>query len=63
MNKYTSNSSRGCVLELDLKDPKELRKLHNHCLLAPDKTKIKREIFSDYQLKVYTKFLLVMWKH
>ena len=39
-NKYTSNSSKGCVLENDLKYP-----------LAPDKIEIKREMLSDYQLK------------
>ena len=32
LNKYTSNSSKGCVLEA-----KELRKLHNDHPLAPDK--------------------------
>ena len=27
--KYSSNSSKGCVLEADLEHPKELRELHN----------------------------------
>ena len=27
-NKYSSNSLKGCVLEVDLKTPKELRKLY-----------------------------------
>ena len=48
MNKYTSNSSKGCVLEY----PKELRELHNDYPLAPDKIRIKREMLSDYQLKI-----------
>ena len=52
MNKYTSNSSKGCVLEVDLENPKELCKLHNDYSLAPDKRKIKRDILSDYQLKI-----------
>ena len=51
-NKYTSNSSKGCVLEVDLKYPKELRELHSYYPLAPDKTEIKREMLSDYQLKI-----------
>ena len=51
MNKYTSNSSKGCVLEVDLEYPKELRELHNDYPLAPDKIEIKREILSNYQLK------------
>ena len=29
LNKYTSNSSKGCVFEVDLDYPKELRELHN----------------------------------
>ena len=29
LNKYSSNSSTGCVLEVDLEYHKELRELHN----------------------------------
>ena len=29
LNKYTSNASKGCVLEVDLEYPKELQKLHS----------------------------------
>ena len=52
LNKYTSNSSKGCVLEVDLEYPKELRELHNDYPLAPDKIEIKREMLSDYQVKI-----------
>ena len=52
LNKYTSNSSKGCVLEVDLEYPTELRELHNDYPLAPDKIEIKREMLSDYQLKI-----------
>ena len=52
MNKYTSNSSKGSVLEVDLGDPKELRELHNDYPLAPDKIEIKRQMLPDYQLKI-----------
>ena len=38
LNKCISNSSKGCVLEVDLEYPKELRELHNDYALAPDKT-------------------------
>ena len=41
LNKYTSNSWKGCDLEVDVEYPKELRKLHNDYLLAPDKVQIK----------------------
>ena len=52
LNKYTSNSSKGCALEVALEYPKELRELHNDNLLAPDKIEIKREMLSEYQLKI-----------
>ena len=51
LNKYTNNSSEGCVLEVGLEYPKELRELHNDYPLAPDKIEIKREMLSEYQLK------------
>ena len=37
LNKYTSDSSKGCVFEVDLEYPKELRELPNDYRLAPDK--------------------------
>ena len=37
LNKYTSNSSKGCVIEADPEFPKELRQLLNDYRLAPDK--------------------------
>ena len=47
-NKYTDNSSKGCVLEVDFKYLKELRELHNNYPLASDKTGIKREMLSEH---------------
>ena len=47
-NKYTSNSSKGCVLKVDLEYPKELQEFCNDYPLAPDKIEIKREMLSDY---------------
>ena len=52
LNKYTSNSSKGCVLEVNLKYPKELRGFHNDYPLTPDKIEIKVEILSRYQQKI-----------
>ena len=55
LDKYTSNSSKGCVLEVDLEYPKELQELHNNytkITQTPDKIVIKREMLSDYQLKI-----------
>ena len=52
LNKYTSNSSKGCVLKVDLGYLKELRELGNDYPLAPDKIEIKREMLSKYQLMI-----------
>ena len=52
LNKYTSNSSKGCVFEGDLEYPKELQELHNDFSLALDEIEIKKEMLCDYQLKV-----------
>ena len=52
LNKYSSNSSKGCVLEVDLEYPKELHKLHNDYPLVPHKIVTKREMLSEYQLKI-----------
>ena len=46
-NKHTSNSSKGCVLEVDLEYPIELRELHNDYSLDLSKIEIKREMLSD----------------
>ena len=47
LNKYTSNSLKRCLLEVDLEYPKELRELHYDYPLAPDKIEIKKEMLSD----------------
>ena len=52
LDKCTSNSSKGCFLKIVLEYPKELRELHNDYPLVPDKIEIKREILSEYQLKI-----------
>ena len=52
LHKPSSNSSKGCVLEVNLEYPKELRELHNDYPLAPDNLEIEREMLSDYQLRI-----------
>ena len=49
LHKYTSNSSKDCVLEADLEYPKELRELNNDYSSALDKIEIKEELLSQYQ--------------
>ena len=41
LNKYNSNRSKGCVLEVDIKYCKELCELHNDYSLDQDETEIK----------------------
>ena len=45
LNKYTCNSSNGCVLQVDLDYPKELKVLQNDYPLAPIKIEINRKTF------------------
>ena len=52
LDKYTSNSSKGCVLEVDLQYLKEFGELHNDYPSARFKIKIKRKMFSEYQLMI-----------
>ena len=52
INKYTCNSSMGCVFEVDLQYTKELRELHNDYPLDTDKIEIKNEILSKYQFMI-----------
>ena len=52
MNKHSSNSSEGCVLEVDLEYPKELCQWHNYYPLAPYKIQIKKEIVPNFRLKI-----------
>ena len=46
-NKYTSNSLKGCVLEVDLEYPKELCKSHNDYPLALGKQKSKEKCWPN----------------
>ena len=47
-SKYSSNSLKDCVLEIDFKYPKELRELYYDNVLVPDKIEIKMEMLSNY---------------
>ena len=42
----------GCVFEVDLEYPKELHEFHIDYSLAPDIMEVKREMLSEYQLKI-----------
>ena len=44
LNKYSKNSSKGCVVEIDFRYTKELCELRKDYPLAPDKIEIKRNV-------------------
>ena len=52
LNKYTSNNSKEFIPKVNLEYSKGLQELHNDYPLAPDKLDIKREMLSEYQLKI-----------
>ena len=60
LNKSTSNSSNGFVLEVELEYPKKIRELRNGYPLAPDKIEIKREILFEYQLKIADLYVILV---
>ena len=43
LNKYTSSSSKGCILEADPEYPKELRQLHDDYPLTPYKINQRKD--------------------
>ena len=47
-----SNSSKGRVLESDFEYPKKSQELQNDYPLVRDKMRIKRNMLSEYQLKI-----------
>ena len=53
MSKYTSSSSKRCILEVNLEYPKELRQLHNDYPLAPNKIEIKKINVVELSTKDY----------
>ena len=51
-NKYSCNSSKGCVFEVDLEYPKELHESYNGYPLAPDEIEIKI-FFAEISIKKF----------
>ena len=48
LNSIGKNSSIGCMLEVDLEYPDELRNLHNDYPLAPERLEISQNMLSKY---------------
>ena len=54
--KYTENSKKGLILEVDLDYPKELHNLHNDYPLGPEKVKVTKDMLSDYCKNIADKY-------
>ena len=51
-SKYTEDSDKGIILEVDLEYQKELHQLHNDYPCAPEKKIITNDMLSDYARKI-----------
>ena len=56
LGKYTENSKKGIILEVDLEYPIELHDLHNDYPLGPEKVKVTEDRLSDYCKKIANKY-------
>ena len=54
--KYKENSNRGLILEVELEYPKELHDIHNDYPLAPEKTKVIKNMLSNYCQEISDKY-------
>ena len=56
LGKYTENSKKGLILEVDLEYPQELHNLHNDFPLGPENIKVAKDMLSDYCKQIADKF-------
>ena len=56
LGKYTDDSKKGLILEVDFEYPQELHDSHNDYPLGPEKVKVAQGMLSDYCKKIADKF-------
>nr|DAC81289.1 TPA_asm: PolB [Corynactis coral adintovirus] len=56
LTKYTEDSEKGLVMEVDLEYPEELHDLHNDYPLGPEKVKVTRNMLSEYCENIAEKY-------
>ena len=56
LGKYKTNGKKGLILEVDLEYPRELHDLHNDYPVAPEKSKVSKNMLSGYCKKISEKY-------
>ena len=56
LGKYSADSKRGLILEVDLEYNKNLHELHNDYPVAPEKVKVSKNMLSGYCKKIAEKY-------
>ena len=56
LGKYNANGKKGLILEVDLEYPRELHDLHNGYPVAPEKTKVSKNMLSRYCKEIAEKY-------
>ena len=54
--KYTENTQKGLILEVDLEYPQKLHNIHNDYPLGPEKVKVTKNMLSDYCKNIAKKY-------
>ena len=57
LSKYTEDSKKGLILEVDLQYDKSLHDYHNDYPLSPEKIKVTKEMLSTYCEKIRSKII------